>query len=374
MTKFLSIGFIGGGVDSAIGLTHYMASKLDNNFKVVAGAFSRVRDANVDSGVLYGIDPLRVYDNWRNMLKDELGRLDAVVILTPIPDHAEMVIECLLSGYAVICEKALSDSPQRIKEIINLISEKNGFLTVTYNYTGFPMVGEMREIILSGKLGEISHFQIEMPQEGYIRLNKGQLPSPQKWRLIDGTIPTVYLDLGVHMHHLIYFLIHKRPIEVVGLHSSYGNFDVIDNVSCLAKYEDDVTGQFWFGKTSAGSRNGLKVRVFGSKGSCEWYLGNFESLTLCDLEGGKIILDNGSDVTFANQKKFLRFKPGHPAGYIEAFANTYSNIAKQLNEFRAGGPMSAEVIFNLECSLDGINFLEAIASSVQNKKWVKVNK
>src|SRR5690606_41004609 len=59
------------------------------------------------------------------------------------------------------------------------------------------------------------HVQIEMPQEGFVRLDaKGEKPLPQAWRLKDGFIPTISLDLGVHLHHLMAFLTGKSPLKV----------------------------------------------------------------------------------------------------------------------------------------------------------------
>jgi predicted dehydrogenase len=55
-----------------------------------------------------------------------------------------------------------------------------------------------------------------MPQEGFARLDREGNPMvPQQWRLTDGVVPTISLDLGVHVHHLVDFLTGEKPQEVV---------------------------------------------------------------------------------------------------------------------------------------------------------------
>ena len=63
----------------------------------------------------------------------------AIVVLTPTPDHIEPVIQALRLGYPVICEKALTNSSADALLIQQEQAEQNGFLAVTYNYTGYPM-------------------------------------------------------------------------------------------------------------------------------------------------------------------------------------------------------------------------------------------
>ncbi|OQY44548.1 MAG: oxidoreductase [Candidatus Parabeggiatoa sp. nov. 2] len=338
--KPLSIGFIGGAIESAIGYTHFISCRIDNRWSVDAGCFSIDVHINQETGQFYGVNPDRVYNTWQKMLANEKHRLDAILILTPTPSHYEMVVACLSEGMPVICEKALALNSVEAKEILDIQKANQGFLVVTYNYSGYPMVRELRQKIRSGILGEIRHFQAEMPQEGFIRTdaNSNKL-LPQSWRLSDTKeIPTIYLDLAVHLHQLIDYLIDKKPIEVIGHQASHGWFDVIDNVVCLARYNNNVQGQFWFSKSALGHRNGLKLRLYGTKASAEWYQANPEELLLSYSDGRREILDRASSyVDIAHELRYNRFKSGHPAGFLEAFANLYTDIAECLRQYKATG-------------------------------------
>jgi predicted dehydrogenase len=146
----LSVAFIGGALNSAVGYTHFIASRLDGYFRVDAGCFSRDDEQNKQSSNVYGVSPERSYLDWKALLKQEKGQVDALVILTPTPSHAEIAIAAVEAGYPVICEKALATSANECIQIENAVKANNGYLAVTYNYSGYPMVRELRRMISDG--------------------------------------------------------------------------------------------------------------------------------------------------------------------------------------------------------------------------------
>jgi len=370
-----SIGFIGGSINSAVGYAHYVSCTMDNKFNIVAGCFSDNEERNHETAKIFGVNSDRVYSNWKQMLKNEQGQLDAIVVLLPTPMHFNVVRYCLEAGYAVICEKALALTSNEIKTIIETQKKHNGFLSVIYNYSGYPMVRELRNKIQKGELGKILHFQIEMPQEGYLKTDaNGQNIKPQAWRLKENLIPTIYLDLAVHMHQLIYFLINEKPEKVIADQESFGFFpDVIDNVNCLCRYSKGIQGNIWFSKSAIGHRNGLRLRIFGSKASAEWYQANPEELLFSYSNGCRETIDRASIIEIANLKRYNRFKAGHPAGYIEGFANLYCNIANCLNQYKDKGQWISDTVFGAELSLEGILLFEAMVKSIESKKWESIN-
>ena len=282
-----------------------------------------------------------------------------------------MVIAVLDAGYPVICEKALAVSSEECRSIGEAVARNRGFLAVTYNYSGYPMVRELRRMIADGELGRLQQIHIEIPQEGFLR----QAAAPQAWRLKDHAVPTVSLDLGVHAHHLVHFLTGGRaPLEVVGDQTTYGHFgEIVDNVYCLAHYEDDLRVQSWFGKTALGNRNGLRIRVYGSLASAEWFQMQPEDLLFSQADGRRLVIDRGSgDAGLARQLRYNRFKSGHPSGFIEAFANLYADIADQLRQHQSGVTTRNDFVYGAEESEEGLRFLEAISRSAQTRKWEAV--
>jgi len=373
--KPLALGFIGGSLTSAVGYVHFSACLMDNKFTLDAGCFSKDKNESLRTADKYGVDRERTYTDWEEMLLKEKDKLDAVVILTPTPFHFGMVKKCLENGLPVICEKTLAITSKETKELDDLVHKKNGFLVVTYNYTGYPMLRELKQIIKDGKLGQILHFQAQMPQEGFIRLNsKGEKPVPQQWRLSDREVPTIHLDLATHLHEIIYYLTNEKPIETISDQASDGWFkNIIDNVTCLCRYSNNIQGQIWFSKSALGHRNGLEISIYGTKGSVKWVQMNPEELIISFVDGHKQILDRASNVNVADQAKYTRFKAGHPAGFIEAFANLYCDIEKALIEYKETGKWKSEEVFGADLATDGLKFMETMVLSSKTKKWEQVN-
>ena len=374
-TQPLAIGFIGGSLQSAVGYTHFTACQMDNHWSVAAGCFSRDPYVNRATGQVYRVSADRVYDDWRTLLYQEKHSLDAILVLTPTPSHYEIVIACLEAGIPVICEKALALNTKQAKEILAIQKAHQGFLVVTYNYSGYPMLRVLRQKIRSGKLGKILHFQAEMPQEGFIRTDaQGHKFIPQSWRLADTQmVPTLYLDLAVHLHQLIDYLLGEKPLAVVAHHASHGWFEVIDNAICLARYTQDIQGQFWFSKSALGHRNGLRLRIFGANAAAEWHQAHPEELLLAHSDGQREVLDRASTcVELAKILKYSRFKAGHPAGFIEAFANLYIDIAHCLWQYKNTGAWHSDEVYSSDLTLENLHFLEAISDSVKQNAWQTV--
>lgn len=366
----LKLGFIGGGLDSAVGYAHFVALKMDDFWSLESGVFSLEEAKNNEAAEVYGVDQNRVYGSLEEFLRHEKGLIDAVVILTPTPLHYLMILDCLRQGVSVISEKALCLSSQEAFEIKKVADENNSFLAVIYNYSGYPMVREMRGLIEDGVLGTVQHFQVEMPQEGFLRVDKeGDKATPQEWRMRDANVPTLHLDLAVHLHELIYYLTREHPLEVVADQSSHGWFDVVDNASCLTRYSNGMTGNAWFSKTALGNRNGLKLRLYGDRASVEWLQVNPEELLVSYADGTRQILDRASIVKVADAPRYARFKAGHPAGFNEALANLYADIHSALLSYQATGKFESSEVFGPELALNGLRWLEAMVESVETKRW-----
>jgi len=358
----LRVAFVGGALNSAVGYTHFNASRLDGHFRVEAGCFSRDIKQNQLSAHTYGVSRDRVYDTWQELLEKERTQLDAVVILTPTPTHSEVLLATLEAGYPVICEKSLGISSEECSQIEKAVNNSGGFLAVTYNYSGYPMVRELRRMIMEERLGKIHQIHIEMPQEGYLRVGA----NPQEWRKRDYAIPTVSLDLGVHVHHLVDFITGgKKPLSVFGDQSNYGQFEgIVDNVYCHAQYQENLRVLAWWGKTAIGYRNGLRIRVFGSIASAEWYQMEPEDLHFSDNEGHHMTLDRGSnEAIVAREIRYNRFKAGHPSGFVEAFSNLYADIADSLRGHLNGSLLSNVFVHGAEISKEGLYFLECVSHS-----------
>jgi predicted dehydrogenase len=324
------LGVIGGSLKSAVGRTHFFAAQMGGAFRINAGCFSRDTVENARTAEYLRLPMSSVFDSPSALIESANKQIDAILILTPTPDHPNHIRLAMEAGLPVISEKALTTNIGDCVDLRKIQATTKKSLSITYNYSGYPFVREMRARVLRGDLGRILKAVIEMPQEGFLRQGlNGQALVPQAWRLVDGEIPTVSLDLGVHCHHLLRFLTDQSLAATWSREASLGNFpQVIDDVECAGTLGRD--GQFfmWFGKAALGHRNGLRIRLYGSEGSADWYQSIPDELHLNTRSGQSYRLDFGSpDLLVSNQVRYMRFKAGHPTGFIEAFANLYDDLA-----------------------------------------------
>jgi len=372
--KVLNLGFIGGGINSAIGTTHKIASQMDNKFTLASGAFSRDEEVSRSTATKWMIPTY--YTDYMDFLTREKDYLDAVVILTPTDTHTQVILDVLEFDIPVICEKTLTNSLEDALAIKEKLEKRKGFLLTTYNYTGYPMIRELENMIAKGRLGNIIQVNIQMPQESFIRLDKDEkVSTPQAWRLKDANVSTLSLDLGTHLSNMVSFLIKERPQEVIAMQNSFGHHDVVDNLICMVKYTNNVDCQMWYSKSALGHKNGLKVEVYGTERSVCWYQMDPEFLECNDNVGRNTLLDRSSkNIEIANQDRYNRFKSGHPAGFIEAFANHYDDIYEALTSYKNGDVKYAnQYNFDINASIIELSLMEAIEQSIVNKKWEKIN-
>lgn len=368
----IKLAFIGGGKTSAVGYVHFIAAQMDNNFQVVAGAFCRTKEDNILTGKQWGVAAENCHPSWQDLIEQEKERVDAFVVLTPTPDHLEILIALLAENLPIICEKALLTGPSQVSQLKKHYNPEKHFLAVTFNYTGYAMIRELRARIAAGELGLIQKIQLEMPQEGFRRPPDiaGKTAPPQAWRLKDGEIPTICLDLGVHLHHMTYYLLGQRPTDVIATFRNDSDYQgIVDDVNLLANYSNNISGHMWFSKTAIGNRNGLKVRVFGDKGSAEWLQTNPDELLLNLSDGSRQIIDRGHPGHIIHDWQYNRMKPGHPAGFIEAFANLYMDIAVSLRAHIDKQGQSPKD-YCAEIAYSGLEFFAAAKKSSQNKQWI----
>lgn len=365
------LAIIGGGINSAVGYAHYCAIKVSNKYDIVAGNFSRNPIVNEQSAQLYGINKNKLYSNYKMLFEEENNNIDAVVLLTPTNVHSGQVIDAIKYNIPVICEKSLTANIEQLNQIKNQYN--NEFISIVFNYPCYPLLKELKNLILNNALGKINQIYIEMPQEGFLRLYNGVPSKPQDWRLIDDNISTISLDLGMHLYSIIKFLTGESPVEAISVSNTFGNFkNVVDDVTAIIKYSNNIICNMWYSKSALGHRNGLKIRIYGSNGSAEWVQTEPEYLKLADNNGQISILDRSSETCqIANQFQYNRFKVGHPAGYIEALANFYEDAWNDLNNHK-NNILSPKNTFGLIEYEECIKLFEAISNSSKNNCWVKI--
>lgn len=354
----LKIGFIGGGINSAIGHVHRSAVSMDGLYSIEGGVFSRNFDINRRSAEEYCFDERRAYASVDELLQN--ANLDLVSILTPSPNHVDMISILNERGVSVVCEKPLLSSLDewaRVKDVWN----GNGKLFTVYNYTGYPMVREARSIVAAGTLGKVLQVIVEMPNEGMVRPPRigGEPKPPQSWRLKDAIIPHAALDLATHAIQLSRFIVQEELATAVGRFANHSRFENIkDTHQIVGELTNGASFSLWISKTALGCRNGLNIRIFCEKGSLYWVQTEPESLSITDGSGLLTKIDRSNSSGEGYHARYDRFKVGHPAGYIEAFANYYRDIFDVITGKEPGRANS--FLFGLSDSYEELVVLETL--------------
>ena len=86
------------------------------------------------------------------------------------------------------------------------------------------------------------------------------------------------------------------------------------------------------------------------------------------------VISRGTGAANAAAGRVTRVPPGHPEGYLEGFANLYTEIAAAIRAARTGKKADPAVPFpTVTDGVRGVAFVEAAVKSSQgNGKWVKV--
>jgi predicted dehydrogenase len=333
MTK-VRVGIIGGGPSSAVGTAHLAALHLDGLFDIVAVVPSGNPEKSPGEAVsARGIQQwnrridgkAHRYPSAHSMLQDLGADLDFVIVLTPTPDHVTSVTLALEHGLNVIVEKPLATSVEDAQKLTSLAKTKGKKLIVVNNYAGYPSLIGFRKIVETGGLGDLVSFDGRMLQDTFVRKTNGEPEKIQPWRTNDYEIPTVSLDLGIHIMHLTNFVTGALPdnVDMVQRAAGYPP-NVVSGVSLVGNFASGTGFTGEFGKDFLGRRNAMSLSAYGMNGSLTWSHSKPDELVFADQSSRNSTLDMFDlKKMVAGLVDLERFKPGHPVGFVEALANFY---------------------------------------------------
>ena len=373
-SKKLKLGIIGGGPNSWIGHVHRISSRFDDKYEIVAGVFSRNSKQSTSFGKSIGVSEDRCYSNYLTMANKESLRkdkIDVVSIMTPPGSHQIIAEKFIDKNIHIISDKPFAADLKQAKSLFNKIKKNKKIkYALTHNYSAYPMVREAKVLIEKGKIGNVEDINFEYVQdwsEGKT-INKKNSRKMFRWKLdkkIVG-VSTVLNELGSHACHLASYMSGLKTKKVFADITQVSKTVKMDNnAKVLIEFDNGAKGMFWTSCTARGGVYGLRIRIFGSKGSLEWVQNDPTYLKFNPSKGAVRILERGfHDASFS--KKFSRIKFGHPEGYLDAFSNIYREFAESLkSKKRTFYP-------NEDDGYETAKFINACKKSSKSKKWVKL--
>ena len=373
--KKIKIGFVGGGPSSFIGYTHRLAARFDNRFDFVAGVFSRDKKKSIDFGSSLGLDPSRCYANYSEMAKKESKRSDgieALGIMTPSGDHYKIAKLFIENKIHIICDKPLTATVEDAIKLQKLVKKNKIVFALTHNYSAYPMLREAKNLVEKGKLGKVLLINVEYPQGYTVGIKKKDEKFTLKWRLDKKMCgPSMILaEIGTHSYHLLRYVTNLEAKEISAeVNSLSSEISVDDNAFLILRMNNKARASIWVSSAATGGENGLKIRVYGTKGAVEWFQDEPNHLKFTELnKSAKIITRASNDVSDFSLKS-SRLAAGHPEGFFEAFSNIYTEFADCI----LSNNKTNHTFPNIEDGVKGIKFIFAAKkSSNNNSKWEKI--
>lgn len=317
--------------------TEFMGRVHSQAWRSVA-AFADV--GTVELAVLVGRDPHKTTataralgwaeasTDWRQAIaRDDI---DVVDICTPGHLHAEIAIAALAAGKHVLVEKPLASTISDAEAMVAAArgAQRSGVQSmVGYTYRRVPALAHARDLISSGRIGEVRQMRASFLQDWLV-----DPTAPMTWRLRRETAGSGVLgDLGSHLVDQVQFLLDDAISSVSGLDRTF----IKERDGENGREAVTVDDAFWATATTtagavvsieasrvaSGRKSSLEVEVYGSEGAVRFDLERLNELRI--LDGAGVAEDRGFRtvlVTEARHPNVGRYwPPGHVLGWENAF-------------------------------------------------------
>jgi len=243
---------------------HYPALlELGNRYKITALCNRTKKDAE-EFAKKINLDISNVYDDYNEMLKRE--DIDAVDVLVPIQLNYQVSEAVAISGRSFICEKPLAPNMEQAKKYLELSKKYNVKIMIAENYRYNEENNKIKELIESGKIGEVIYFiknniacfPCEMEAGSY---------ADTEWRQHPRYSGGAFLDAALHdiaaMRHIF------GKVECV---QAFGrpqkeDFNPYKSVNSSILFENGIIGHFsYFPSGFESQRPPVGFRIFGTNG------------------------------------------------------------------------------------------------------------
>jgi len=381
MGRRLRLGVVGGGPGSFIGPVHRTASRLDDRYEVVAAVLSSNPERSAAAGRALGLAEDRAYPDVDALFAGEADRadgIDVLAIMTPNHRHHPVAARALEAGWDVICDKPLTTTLDDAEDLVARVRTSGQVFCTTYNYTGYPMVRQAREMVRDGAIGDVRMVQVCYIQPHFAAPTEAERPGGTAWRLDPAQVgeSMVLGDIGSHAHHLACFVAGRQVERVAAdVGAVVPGRQVDDCAMALLRFEGGARGVFWVTNAAAGAEHGLYFRIFGEHGGLEWAQENPNYLRHMPLDAPVRLLARDGPGLGPAAARATRVEFGHPEGYQEAFAVLYADVADAVVARRTGtlaDPLALDFP-TVEDGARGIAFIAAAKQSARNDgAWTAV--
>ena len=244
----IRLGVLGGGGDSLIGVLHRVASHMYDRYEIVGGVFNPDYEENIKFAKQIGVNTERVYTDFDAFIAEESAKpegdkIEVVSVLTPNFLHYPMAKKLLENGFHVICEKPLTTTLKEAKDLQALQDKHQAIFAVTYTYTGYPMVREMKDMIANGVIGDIHKVDLQYYQGWINPVIHDKEKRSKVWRLDPkkAGISSCIGDIGTHIFNMVEYVTGMEVSELLSdLNTLYDDNPLDIDGSILIRMDNKV--------------------------------------------------------------------------------------------------------------------------------------
>jgi predicted dehydrogenase len=350
-------------------VSRFLSPKLTPRLRVICGRDqANVKKAAAQLG----------WEEWTTDWREVVGRpeIGIVDVSTPGDSHAAIAIAAAKAGKAVLCEKPLANDVREAKAMLAAVRKAGVPHMLCHNYRRIPAVMLARELVASGKLGQIFHYRGTYLQDWCV-----DPALPLYWRFRKEKAGSGSLgDILSHSLDLGRFVLGSEVVEVAGALETFvkerplpedpkrkGRVTVDDAAVSLVRFANGALGSIEGTRFAPGRKNYNRFEVNGSRGSIAFDLERMNELEYYSLD------DDGKTQGFrrilATDPSHAYFKAWWPAGHIIGYEHTFTHT---VYDFLEGVARGKSVKPDFEDGVRNQLVLEAIEKAARTRRWVKV--
>jgi predicted dehydrogenase len=202
----------------------YWGPNLARNFAAIPGCeLAWLCDASepARAGLAAAFPGARATSELEDLLDDP--ELDAVVLATPVPTHAELAMAVAQAGKHCFVEKPLATTVADAEQAVAAAEQAGKVLMVGHLLEYHPAVHRLKELVDSGELGSLYYLYGN-------RLNLGKLRADEN----------ALWSLGAHDVSVVLHLIGEEPEECSAHGECYVREGVQDVVFCYLRFPSGI--------------------------------------------------------------------------------------------------------------------------------------
>ncbi len=217
----------------------------------VVSCFTRSAEKRAAFAQKFGCDLAATYEE---LLAD--GRVEAVLVTTPNPMHAETIEQAAAAGKHVWVEKPIAHTMDHTKRIGEAVSKAGVTFSVGHSARMLGGSRKMKELVDRGDVGKVVLVEADYSNERALEL------TPDKWRYYASNSPGgPLIQLLVHHFDTVQYIL--GPITEVQAYKRrlYTTAEVDDVAAVIAQFENGYVGYFGGSWSSPGA---YSIDIYGT--------------------------------------------------------------------------------------------------------------